>query len=105
MLRIVITTTLISLSTPKPLNVIPLIRRPHETSTIAASNKLKPSIKKVPEDANVLRKISTAKMVRKIRSIVLRSFASIVKSADIVRSNKMKMEYNPIVNKDRFSMY
>ncbi len=105
MLLIVITTTLISLSTPRPLNVIPFIRRAQETSTIAASNKLKPSIRKVPEDANVFRKISAAKMVRKIKSMVFRSFASIVKRADIVKSNKMNIEYNPIVNKERFSMY
>ena len=65
------TTTLISLSTPKHLNVIPCIMSPQETSTIAASNKWNPSIiKKAPEDAKVFKKISTAKIVRKMKSIV-----------------------------------
>ena len=86
------TTTLISLSTPKPLNVMPLINSAQDTMTIVASNKLNLSIRKPPLDANVFRQISMKKMKRKTRSILLSSAGSISNKDDIVRSNRMKME-------------
>ena len=105
MLRIVITTTLMSLSTPRPLNVIPLIMSTHETITIAASNRLKPSIRNCPLLANVFRMISMKKIVKKTKSILLSKSASISKRSLIVRSNRMKILYRPIVSSDKFSMY
>ena len=105
MLRIVMTTTLISLSTPRPFCVIPCIIKPNETTTIVASKILKPSIKNLPLEAKVFKMISMRKMVKKTRSIVSSSFASIVNSCDIVRSKRMKTEYKPIVNSDIFSIY
>ena len=94
-----------SLRTPRPLKVMPLIIRAQDTMTIVASNRLKPSIINVPDEANVLRNISVAKMVRKMKSIVSRSLGSMVNRADIVRSNRIKTEYMPIVSSDRFSIY
>jgi len=105
MLLIVITTTLMSLRTPRPLKVMPLIMSAQDTMTIVASNRLKPSIINAPDEANVFRNISVAKMVRKMKSIVSRSLGSMVNSADIVRSNRMKTEYMPIVSSDKFSIY
>ena len=68
-LRIVITTTLISRRTPRPLKVIPLMRRAHETMTIVASKRLKPSARNDPDEAKVLSTISMRKAVRKTKSI------------------------------------
>ena len=73
MLRIVMTTTLIRRSTPRPLNVMPRISSAHETITIVASNKLKASMRNVPEEANDLRIISMKNTVRNTKSIVSRS--------------------------------
>lgn len=68
-LRIVNTTTLISLRTPKPFAVIPSRLKTSEVSTIAASKKLKKSVRNIPEEANVLRPISMKKNVKKMESI------------------------------------
>ena len=105
MLRIVITTTLISLRTPRPFCVIPFSMRQKDTTTIVASKILKPSIRKPPLEAKLFKTISIKKMVKKVKSIVSSNFASIVNSDDMVKSNKMKIEYSPIVTRDKFSIY
>ena len=86
------TTTLMSLSTPKPLKVIPRISSAQDTMTIVASNKQNLSIKKPPLDANVFRQISMKKMKRKTRSMLLSRAGSILKKDDMVKSNRMKIE-------------
>ena len=91
-LRIAMTTTLISLSTPRPLKVIPLIKSAHDTMTIVASNKLNLSLRKPPFEAKVFRSISMKKMKRKTRSILLSISGSILKKDDMVKSNRMKIE-------------
>ena len=68
--RITITTTLISLSTPRPLIEMPATFRNQDEITIAASNRLKKSARNMKELANVFRMISIKKIVRKYRSIV-----------------------------------
>ena len=98
------TTTLIKRSTPRPLKVIPRIIRPHDPMTIAASNRLNPSIRNVPDDANVFKAISMKKTLRKTKSIMLTNSASISKNWEIVKSKSMKIEYRPIVRRDRFSI-
>ena len=99
------TTTLISLSTPNPLKVIPCIIKAQDTMTMVASKRLKPSIRKAPLEANVFRIISVRKTVRKTKSIVSKSVVSSKKSSDMVRSKRMKIEYKPIVRSDKLSMY
>ena len=84
---------------------MPLIMRAHELITIAASNKLKPSVRKVPDEAKVLRAISMKKMFKKKKSIMFIMLASMSKNCDIVKSKRMKIEYRPIVRRDKFSMY
>jgi len=79
--------------------------RAQETITIAASNKLKPSVRKEPLEAKVLKTISKKKNVKKHKSIAAITFTSTGNSVDIVRSNKMKTEYKPIVSREIFSMY
>ena len=93
MLRIVITTTLISLRTPSPFCVIPFNIRQKETTTIVASKMLKPSKRKLPLDAKLFKMISIKKMVKKVKSIYSSSFASIVNNYyDMVKSNRIKTE-------------
>ena len=79
--------------------------RQKDTTTMVASKMLKPSIRKPPLEAKVFKTISIKKMVKKVKSIVSSIFASIVNSDDMVKSNRMKIEYSPIVTRDKFSMY
>ena len=62
------------------MKVMPLIMRTHEAITMTASNKLKPSMRKAPEEANVFRAISMKKIVRKTKSILLSRLVSIEKN-------------------------
>ena len=104
-LRIVITTTLISRRTPRPWIYIPFILRAKDTKTIAASKKLNASSMKLPLEAKVFSVISTKKNVRKNRSMVWRIVGSMWKRGDMVRSKRMKMEYKPMSTRDKFSKY
>jgi len=58
--------------------------------TMMASNMLKPSLRKSPPDANVLRRISVKKMVKKPKSMSSSVCGLISKNWDKVKSNKMK---------------
>ena len=66
--------------TPSPLNVIPLIISAHEPITIAASNRLNPSMRNLPDEAKVLSAISMKKTLRKMKSIRLSKSASMSKN-------------------------
>jgi len=79
--------------------------RANETITIVASKMLKPSIRKLPLEANDLSMISIKKIVRKTKSMSPIIYSSSVKSDDKVKSKRMNTEYNPIVKSDKFSVY
>lgn len=74
------------------MKVMPLIMRTQEPMTIAASNTLKTSIRKVPDEANVFRAISIRKIFKKAKSIAWSISASMSKNCEIVKSNRMKIE-------------
>lgn len=63
------TTTLISLKTPKPLATTPAMLRITENTTIVASKELKNSARYAPDEANDFRQISTKKNTRKHESM------------------------------------
>ena len=62
-------TTLISRNTPSPFAVIWRRLKTSEVNTIAASKKLKKSARNMPDEANVLSRISIKKNVRNTESI------------------------------------
>lgn len=98
------TTTLMSLSTPRPLIEIPPTLRNQELMTILASNMLKKSSsRKANELAKVFRAISMKKIVKKYRSIVSTVFYGMGRYTDRVRSYRMNTVYNPIVVIDTVS--
>ena len=96
----IMTTTLISRRTPRPLAVIPKIISIQESPTIMASKVLNASIKNMPLEAKVLRPISKAKTLRNMKSIKfivdLLTWINSVKP----RSKRMKTEYALIVKNE-----
>lgn len=88
--RIVITTTLMSLRTPRPLAIIPIIFRTSEMMTITASKALKTSKRYMKLLAKLLSIISAKNIVKNAVSIIERIDSSIPKISAIVSQKRIK---------------
>ncbi len=86
---IVMTTTLIRRSTPKPLAIMPIMLSTSEIMTIMASKPLKTSNKNIKLLAKLFKIISVKKHVRKAVSIFERIYSSIPKISAIVSQKRI----------------
>ena len=90
------TTTLISLNTPRPLAMMPIILSTSDIITMPASKQLKTSNKYIKLLANVFKIISVKKQVRKAVSTLERTVSLIPIKSAIVSQKRIKMVYNEI---------